>query len=164
MKKIFGLCGILFALLSLVSCRLFSSKEKEFTKAGITITLTDRFVESENINAQLYLISNNIMVAGNRETKTQITLYFGELKVEEYAKRVLKNAGQTGTIELYEDEEITFAHTSYTATVDTQDFSYLLVCLKSENYYYTINFACFTSKFESYKDTFMSYAKTIRVE
>lgn len=103
----------------------------------------------------------------NYESKSLLSSYgYRNLSAKGYLELVLQVNNKTakGEIKTYEDDNTSFAYAYYDATVDGTDFSYMIVTLVGENRYYAINFYSKAEKFDSLKDDFMKYAKTIRVE
>ncbi|WP_026399815.1 hypothetical protein [Acholeplasma equifetale] len=158
MKKILVVITLLMGVF-LVSCE--ESNSKEFSKSGITITLTDDFYEKEIIAAPFYLESQDNIFMGNREDKS---LFSSMMTLERYTTLVLGQAEKTTDIEKYLDDNIEYYYAYYEATVDGRTFGYMLVTLESETHFYLINFACLKSKLEGNKDLYHSWARSIKVE
>ncbi|MCK7489800.1 MAG: hypothetical protein MZU79_05910 [Anaerotruncus sp.] len=71
-KSVFTLFIGLLAV-SMTAC--FFSSPMEFSGSGITITLTDDFLEGTSDAVDFYLESTNTIFMGNRESKQDLTEY-----------------------------------------------------------------------------------------
>lgn len=162
MKKLVLFVLALFCF-SFTSCSE-PSEPKTFSDHGITITLTTAFEESME-SGYWVLASKKIIFVANKES---IALFqtngIDLMTAEEYAELVLTTSNKTGTVESYNDENTSFAYTTYVSTVDSTDYQYLMICMVGENYYYCMNFSTFKSSYSKYEEKLMEYAKTIRVE
>lgn len=85
---------------------------------------------------------------------------FGNITLEEYGELVLQANGKTGLKVHQGDGFIWF---DYTDTPEEQEIYYLAVCCRSADAYWIINFATPASNQEKYQETFLSWAKTIKV-
>ena len=158
MKKLV-LVFFLFFVSLFIGCDFFKPEPKEFTKSGITVTLDESFTENENALHMVTYVSLNVIFTGNRET---ITTNYTQKK---YAELVLKAGNISGDVLEYSDDQISFAYSYYTNTVEDIEYKYLLVCMKGQtNKYYCMNFGTKESMFDDYKDQMFEWAKTIKVE
>ena len=108
MKKVlFGFIILLFTF-ALTGC--FDEVEpKEFSEAGMSITLTDEFVQSEYVMAELYIVSKMHIFMGNGESKQIfVDQGYGELTLEEYAYLVLNFANKDVEVKEYSDNDTSF--------------------------------------------------------
>lgn len=160
MKKVMFIFVLVFSMFVLAGCK---AEDKEFTGSGITITLNDTFFEKDVVQAPLYLESLNHIFMGLRESKTQLASYNVDT-LTEYIDAVLSNAGKNSTVETYDEDGITFMYAYYEATVEDQEFGYMLICMEGTGHFYTMNFGCLKDKLDGYKDQYLDWAKTIIVE
>lgn len=144
----------------LVGC---GSKSKDFEKIGIKITLDTSFVEKEVIQFPLYLESTQHAVMGLRERISDATSV-GIIDLEEYINAVLSTGGKSATVTKDDVEDMEYYYAFYESEVNDQTFSYMLVVLEGESYYYAITFGTLESKFEKSKDQYFDWVKTIVVE
>ena len=100
--------------------------------------------------------SKSAMVFTVREEET----LFGDITLEEYGDLVLKANGRTG-IKMNQDEG--FIWFEYTDTPEEQEIYYLVVCCRSEDAFWIVNFATPATNRDQYKETFLSWAKSIKV-
>lgn len=164
MKKIY--LGLFITILSfgLLGCSLFGeqAEPQEFSGSGITITLDDSFQKSNTMYVTFYLESFDYIFTGEREEKSLFTGTDIDT-LEDYAHAVLEYSGNSGT-ELLEAEDSAYLYAYYTATVEADEFGYMLICMESDNYYYVMNFASFADELDDSKDQFFDWADTIVVE
>lgn len=162
MKKILMSLFLLVGSFGLISCGFFEEEPQEFSGSGITITLDESFQETDTMYVPFYLESFDYIFTGEREekslfTRTQIN------SLDDYIEAVL-DYSDSNTQEVFESDNGDYLYAYYTATVDGDDFGYMLICMESDQYYYVMNFASFESDFEDSKDQFFEWAETIEVE
>lgn len=162
MLTTFIVAFLAISIFGLSAC--FKPKTKEFSGSGMTVTLTDDFVEKEVLQAQLYLESTKSIFMGNAETKAFLVDY-GITDLRTYTQKVLELAGKT-SVEIFEYNEggVRFDYAYYDATVDLNEFGYMLITMEGESNYYTMDFGCKKANLESNKEQFMAWAKLIKVE
>lgn len=155
---------MLIGLLS--GCGLFSAKPKEFSESGMTITLTDDFAASENVMAQMYVVSKDHIFMGNGESKSTLSGYgYNNLSLNDYIGLVLSASKKEAEVKSYSDDDTNFLYAYYQSTVEGKDYSYMLICMQGKDKFYAMNLGCFTKNFnDKTKDTYMEWAKTIRVQ
>lgn len=158
--KIVLMLGVMLIMVStLSSC---ASKPKEFSSNGITVTLTNKFKYGNDENAQVLLLTSKIGFMGNGEYKTSVGVSDNQL--EHYTQKVLNVSGKTADIMNYDEDGVTFCYAYYTATAQNITFKYMLITKEGTSKYYTMNFWSKESEFDEYKDQFLEWAKTIKVE
>lgn len=133
-----------------------TASSKTFTKEDFKITLTDAFESAEEAGFFAFYHSESVMVFTLREEKT----LFGDITVKEYGDLVLEANGRTG-IEMNQDDG--FIWFEYTDTPEEQEVYYLAVCCQGENAFWIVNFATPADNREQYKETFLNWAKSIKV-
>lgn len=162
MKKIFTTVILSFVFL-LVGCNM-GPEAKTFEGSGITVELTEAFIEKDVIQAALYLESTQHIFMGNPEDKALVVAY-GADTLDEYIELVLQVSNKSDSEILhYEDDDTEFYYAYYENSVSGQDFGYMLICMEGEDNYYTLNFGCRLNKFEGNKEQFLAWGKTIVVE
>lgn len=129
---------------------------KNFTKDEFQITLTDAFEPTEAEDFFAVYRSKSVMVFTLREAKE----LFDDITVEEYGDLVLEANGRTG-IKMNQDER--FIWFEYIDTPDERETYYLAVCCQGENAFWIVNFATPASNRDQYKETFLNWAKSIKV-
>ncbi|AUD63806.1 hypothetical protein BK010_09465 [Tenericutes bacterium MO-XQ] len=163
MKKLSILLVVFLFAVALTAC---SAKEKEFSGAGITVTLDESFVEKEVVQAPLYLESFDYIFTGLRESSSELIGY-GIGNLEDYIDAVLSNNNhESSTVETMTDDDnnVLYYYAYYTATVEDMEFAYMLVTMQGESHYYTMNFGCLESNLDDSKDQFFTWAESITVD
>ncbi len=130
---------------------------KNFTKDEFQITLTDAFEPTEVEGFFSFYRSKSAMVFTVREEET----LFGDITLEEYGDLVLKANGRTGIKANQEDGFIWF---EYTDTPEEQEIYYLVVCCRSEDAFWIVNFATPATNRGQYKETFLNWATSIKFD
>lgn len=128
-----------------------------FTKDGFQITLTNEFKIDEKPGFFSFYSTKSAAVFTVREDKN----LFGDISLKEYGELVLYANGKTGLPMNQEDNFIWF---EYTAAPEKQEIYYLAVCLQSEDAFWIVNFSTPASNRNQYKDTFLSWAKSITID
>ena len=148
---------------ALTGCDLFAPEEKVFSGSGMTITLNDNFIETDTVLVPLYLTSMDHIFMGEREAKS---LFVGtEIEsLSDYAEVVLEYGGYTDSTVYQAAEGYEYVYAYYSATVDDQEFGYMLICMESDSYYYLMNLGCLYDDLEDSKDQYIEWANTIIVE
>lgn len=162
MKKLAIITVFVLSLFALSGCSLFGPTEQEFSGGGITITLDDSFVEQSNVNWPLYLSSFDHIFMGLRESKSD-AVSVGISTLADYMDLVLYNGGEENAT-VFESENGEYLYAYYSATVDGEEFGYMLICMEGANYYYLMNFGCYNDELNDNKDQYIAWANTIVVE
>lgn len=163
MKKIFLMLVIGLFGFALTGCDLFAPEEKVFSGSGMTITLNDNFVENDTVLVPLYLASMDYIFMGDREEKS----LFVDTEINslnDYAEAILELGGFTDSTVYESAEGYEYLYAYYSATVDEDEFGYMLICMESDSYYYIMNLGCFLDDLEDSKEQFIEWANTIVVE
>ena len=163
MKKITFLLFVFLFAFTLSACK---AEAKEFSGAGINITLDESFVEKQVIQAPLYLESLEYIFMGLRESSTELAAY-GITTLEDYVNAVLANNGHSSsTVETItdDDDNVLYHYAYYTATVEDMEYGYMLITMQGESHFYTMNFGCLESNLDDSKDQFFTWAESITVE
>lgn len=136
--------------------RMQEPSPKTFTEEDFRITLTDAFDPTEEAGLFACYESKSAAVFAVREDKS----FFDGITLDEYGALVLEANGKTGIRASQEDGLLWF---EYTDTPEDQEIYYLSVCCESEDAFWIVNFATPASNRETYRQTFLDWAKTIRV-
>lgn len=146
-------CAIL-SLFALTGCQ----KEKTFSAAGMTITLTTKFKEVENINFTACYERNDVLVVMRKEEFS--LLGTSKYTVQEYAWEVIDLNGRDS----YTKNEEDYVSFTYEATAGGKDFYYYNTCFKTHDAYWLIQFACETKSVDKLQDDFEKWANSIVFE
>ncbi len=165
MKKIFTTAFVcLFTLITILTLAGCSAKEKTYeSTSGISITLTDNFVEKEYITATYYLQSENAIFIAVKENFDDLSYYTSvnsESSLIDYANVVISGNLLTSTIKYQEN----LTYFTYNKSVSEKSFYYLAVVVKGTDAFWLCQFCCLDSTKEVYEQKFLEWAKTIVVD
>ena len=152
------LCMVL--LLSFCSCGLFGkAKEKDSSKSGATITLTDEFTEQELVSQTAYYVSMKSIVTMLKE---EFSLFKGteyeNMTLNEYAKLVITANSLTATAA----EEDGLVYFTYEKSNNGKDYKYYATVFKGTDAYWLIQFACEVDDFDKFLPDFQKWAKSVK--
>ena len=166
MKKIITLFVVISFCISLCGCfnralvdpdRDSKIEDKVFRGAGITITLTNEFVEKESeLGFDAYFVSDYCGVVVLKE-EFSLKTGMSELTVEEYIKNVIENNGHEN-IEPQQKEDLWF-YVNPNGSTQVYSYSY-----KGSEAFYIVQFICMTSDVPILEEMFFSWAQKIEVQ
>jgi len=133
------------------------AREKEFSKAGMTITLTTDFVENDIVTQTAYYVSQKAIVTALKEDGSAL----GNYTVEQYAKLVCKANNLSDSSVTVKDD---YAEFTYEKELNGKEYFYYARCLKNGTDYWLFQFACETKNSEKYVPTFEKWASTIKFD
>lgn len=139
---------------------LFGEPElKDFTKAGMTITLTSDFTEKDLVNQTAYYTSETVIVTALKEEKS----LFEEANINidtltEYAELVIENNNANSTV----TEENGATYFIYEAEANGKEFKYYASVFKTDDAFWLVQFACEKDDFDSNKTQFAEYASSVK--
>ncbi len=158
MKKIIAV--VLAAVMLCMFCAC-GAGEKDFTKAGMTITLTNKFVEKDLVAQTAYYESNDAIVTALREgfDLFQQAGIDTDITPKQYAELCVA-ANQLSSVTV--DSNDKYAHFSYEKKINGEDFSYEAYCFRADDAFWLVQFACHTKNLSKMKSTFEKYAKSVK--
>ncbi len=155
---------LLFSIFSGCSfTRMFSGpQEKQFSKSGLTITLTDEFSENDSSTMTALYSSQEYVVAVLKEEFTLLEQagIATDISETEYAQIVLTNNSIEGS-PTTEDGLVTI---SYEMEANGKNMSYWGVAKKGSDAFWLVQFVCESDIFEESKPQFVEWAQTITIE
>ena len=162
MKRI---TAVILALLMITAC--FSgcelTKEKAFTKDGLTITLPGHF---QDLSGQDYAQGmsflygfGNVAVMGIREQKAGLEAYMSELTLENYGKLMISTNGLSCQL-TQKDDLLTFV---YEVENSGTSYTYLSAVFESDSDFWTVQSYCTTATYAKNYDAMWSYLKSVVV-
>ncbi|MDE7454281.1 MAG: hypothetical protein K2M64_00430 [Clostridia bacterium] len=158
MKKRYAALAMLICVTVISLCGCFLSSDKEFSKAGMTITLTSKFVEKELVTQTAYYESTTSIVTVLKEPFSTVA-GFGDYTLEEYTNAVLKANKLNSQITKYDDKD--YYSFSYEKDVNGKDFYYFATTFKASDAFWLIQFACTTSNKDKFQDNFIKWADSV---
>ena len=142
---------------TLVGCSLLEPEDKTFSKAGMSITLTDEFSEQELVTQTAYYVSTKAVVTVLKEDGSTIADY----TVKEYAELVC-------TVNALDDSDVVegdgYAEFTYEEELSGKEYFYYARCFKNGTDFWMFQFACETKNTEDFLDTFKQWASTVTFE
>ena len=152
-KKIIAVVLLLcVSLLAFAAC----GADKEFSTEGMTITLTDQFVEKDVVGQTKVYQSTYVIVTALKEDFTMLpgmedwTLtYYTNLTLQ--ANHLAAPVIQTQT----------YYYFTYEKTVSGQEYFYLATTHKASDAFWLIQFACFKKDKDTYLPKFIKWADSV---
>ena len=159
MKKLLCVCISLVLMLSLLtSC---STKPKDFTWNGVTLTLDSGFVEHEitNESASYANYFKAYVVVVSYETVSSLTElgYDADMTVAEYA--ALSIEANEFESEVKTTDGVTYYN--YTGNADGTDYTYMATVHLLGGSFWLVQFACETKDYANAESQFLAWAKTV---
>lgn len=140
---------------------LFSAKTQEFTKAGMSITLTQDFHEQEVVSQTATYASSKYIVICLKEEF--LALEQGnvpsDISLTEYAEAIIMNNSIEAEVAGSENRP----EFVYSRQINGKEFSYLVTVFRGSDAYWTVSFACESKNFESSQKQFSAWADTVKV-
>ena len=157
MKRIstISLVIVLMAALFLSGCALFEASPKTFAKAGMSITLTDRFTERDYVSFTAVYVAVFAL-------KEEFTLFEGSAlgknsSLNDYANAVILANGLD--VSPATEDGLTFF--TYQKENNGTEYTYFSTVHKSGDAFWLIQFSAKTEQYESQKDNILTYAKSV---
>lgn len=159
MKTIWKRMSVLLTLLLTLTMSFACSfgGAKKFSKAGATITLTNRFIEKEIVSQTAYFESTEMVVTLLKE---EFTLFAGlkSWTLEKYAETTI--AGNGLKAETVKTEK-PYVYFEYEKTVSGNDYKYLATCHKADDAFWLIQFGCFSKNYDKLREDMFKYADSV---
>ncbi len=159
MKKFLSLLFAVVMLVSLTSC--MTASPKDFTCEGMTVTLTDRFKETEYEGYTVCYGSPDVMVIVLKESFS-LQAGLDQMTLDEYAKLVLQANASKSPSEITKHEGFQSMEYDFLNEKENQTYSYFSTMFKGPDAFWLIQFACKTEDYDANKDTFLTYANSIK--
>lgn len=133
----------------------------DFSKAGMTVTLDDTFVQKEYAAYTLSCESADIVMFALKEEYTlfENTDFGPETTPEDYAQLVWYANQFTDTVPLKTVGDLQYF--DYTKTSNGNDYLFRTYVFKDAEGFWLVQFACLTDRFGELVDTMHSYASTV---
>ena len=149
-------------LCSFMLCSCGAAKEKEFSKEGFTITLTDAFKEQEIATQTVAYASSKVSVTALKEDLSAFkdNNMDTDITLKDYAELVIAANGLDSEAE-EKDGLVCF---TYDKSLSGQNFTYLATVFKGSDAFWLVQFGCENSQYDALKEDFVKYAKTVKVD
>jgi len=160
MKKVLSLALVLILMLSLVSC---APKPKEFSKDGMTITLTNSFWEKAMDGYTICYDSRKDAVFVLKEA---FSLFDGaeNLTLDQYAEMVRKNNESRSPSEIKKEEGLTIMEYTFLNESNGTKYAYMTTMFKTSDAFWLIQFTCAESDYETHRASFIEWAKSVKFD
>lgn len=164
MKKIVAVLIVVAALITMVSCnkKVYEANAKEFTSNGLTITLTDAFVETKQEGYTVCYDSKSVAVIALKES---FSLQEGvkDWTLEYYADLIKSsNSAHSPSNPVKVGDRMVIEYTFYNP--DTNITYHYYTCMyKGSDAFWMIQFACDVNEIDEYKPYMMQWADSVRV-
>lgn len=157
MKKILSLFLVMALAFVFASC---GAQPKEFSSSGMTITLTNAFRENTQAGYTVCYDSSDVAVFILKES---FSMQPGveNLALEEYAELVRQsNASKSPSATVKQDGFYVMEY-DFLNEAENQTYSYYCTMFKGPDAFWLVQFACKEGVYDSHKDTFLEWAKTV---
>ena len=141
---------------------LLPVQTQEFSKAGITITLTREFHEQEIVSQTAVFSSSKYIVMCLKEDfqSFEESGMSTDMPLKQYALSVIENNALHTNVE--GDESRPFF--VYSREANGKDYTYWATVFRGSGAYWMVTFACETKNFASSRKQFVQWADTVKVE
>jgi len=156
------LFSIVFALMLLVGCAEETAPAEpvaqDFSKAGMTLTLTDAFAEKEYVTYTACYESADISVMALKEEYDLFdnTDFSSATSLEEYAGLVWSANQFEGNVPLVTDGDLRYFE--FDRTANGNDYTYRAYVYKAADGFWLVQFVSRADRYEELQDTMHGYA------
>ena len=162
MKKIVCLSLCLAFVLSgcsFLGGNYLNAKDKTFSKAGMSIVLTDKFSEKEMVSYTATYDSQRVAVLTLKE-EFDLAEGASDLTLDEYAQFVLDNNNLEADIKT-KGGLVTF---EYDKQVSGKHIQYFAAVYKASDAFWLVQFGCEADQYEELSDLILKWAKSVTFE
>ena len=133
--------------------------DKEFSKSGMTITLTDGFVEKDLVSQTAYYESTKAIVTALKE---EFSLFeqagYEDMTLEEYGNLVLT----TNSFDTEMQHKNGLSYFTYEKSVSGKDFKYFATVFEGSDAFWLIQFASEQKNFDTFQPKFEKWANSVK--
>ena len=165
MKKLFKCLTVILVLsaliLSMTGCSLLdrireaSIKDKDFSKAGLTITLTDEFSEKDIVTHTAYYVSQKAVVLTLKEDGSQ-----SNIKTPKMYAELICQVNKITNVEITEKDG--YAEFNYENETGGKEYYYYARCYKNGTDFWLVQFGCETKNTEELTPLFEKWANSVK--
>lgn len=159
MKKIISLLLVAVILVSMTSC--MTASPKDFTCEGMTVTLTNRFKETQYEGYTICYGSPDVMVIVLKESFS-LQAGLDQMTLDEYANFVLQANASKSPSEITKHEGFQSMEYDFFNENENKTYSYFSTMFKGPDAFWLVQFACLEQDYEANKDMFLTYANSIK--
>ena len=143
---------------SLFGSSFENAKDKTFSKAGMSIVLTEKFTEKEQAAYTSAYDSERVAVFTLKEEFT-LQEGLGDLSLNQYAQLVI----EANKLDAETKKEGDLTYFQYTKQANGKDNNYYAYVYKSADAFWLIQFACESKYNETTTELFIKWAKSVKV-
>lgn len=141
--------------------KLFMTQSQEFSKAGMTITLTQEFHEIDQVTQTATYSTSKYLVMSFKEEfnileQSNIST---DISLKEYAKEIIAYNSLDTVIGGSENRP----NFVYTEQTNGKEYTYMATVFKGSDAYWSVTFACETKDYKSAQEQFIRWADTVKV-
>ena len=161
MKKLVSLILATVLLFALASCG--AAQPKDFSSNGMTVTLTTAFKENTQAGYTVCYDSAKVAVFVLKES---FSLQPGaeNLTLDEYAELVHQSNASKSPSAIVKQDGFHSMEYSFLNESENQTYSYYCAMFKASDAFWLVQFACKEGDYDSYQDTFVDWAKTVKFD
>ena len=161
MKRIFAFALVFVMLFSMTSCMKdgFEGADKVFSASGMSITLTENFVETSFEGYDACYDSATVAVFCLKEPFSMAE-GVADLTLDQYAElTITANQAHNPTLKEVDGMPV-MEYTFFNEDNDT-NYAYFSAMYKSGDAFWAIQFACDAELYEAHEETFVKWAKSV---
>ncbi len=158
MKKFLSLILAMVLLLAFASCG--KAQPKEFSSSGMTVTLTTAFRENTQAGYTVCYESSEVAVFILKESFS-IQPGVENLTLDEYADLVRQSNASKSPSAIAKQDGFHTMEYDFLNEQENKTYSYYCTMFKGPDAFWLIQFACEEGDYDSYKETFLGWAKTV---
>jgi hypothetical protein len=159
---ILGIITLSLFIMLVIGVSSLPPQEKVFSKAGLSITLTEQFNEKSHITHTAYYESRTAVVVTLKEEFTVFEALgvSPDISLKEYAELII--LGNKHRSSVIEREGLVYFE--YTANTSGKEFSYFSVVYRASDAYWLVQFMCESKDYDKLFPQFLDWAKTVRFD
>ena len=161
MKKLVSLILATVLLFAFASCA--AAQPRDFSSQGMTITLPGTFKENTQAGYTVCYDSAKVAVFVLKEA---FSMQPGaeNLTLDEYAELVRQSNASKSPSAITKQDGFHSMEYNFLNENENQTYSYYCAMFKAADAFWLIQFACKEGDYDSYKDTFADWAKTVKFD
>ena len=161
MKRIFAFAMVFVMLFSMTSCMKdgFEGADKVFSASGMSITLTENFVETSFEGYDACYDSATVAVFCLKEPFSMAE-GVADLTLDQYAELTI-TANQAHNPTLKEVDGMPVMEYTFFNEDTNVNYAYFSAMYKSGDAFWAIQFACDAELYDAHEETFVKWAKSV---
>lgn len=131
-----------------------------FADSGITITLTDEFVEQDYSGYDVCFESKDVAVfAFTEDFETYPELK--EYSIKEYGELTIEYGDFDSDVKIQEQDGLTYFEFTFDDDETEEHYKYLACVYKTDDAFWVVQFTTDTADYDSYRSDFVEWAKSV---